>query len=390
MGVSGLPCSPPAFAVRVRCVCPLVPFLPPCSGRGVLFVLVVCSAPVALWSCGSLWRPLFAARVRRPRQVCMPPCPCCPLRVLGVEFCSSSWCVQLLWPLGAVGVSGIPCWPPAFAVLVRCVCPLVAVVPSPVFWARSFVPLGGVLSSCGRLELWESLASPVRRPRSPSASGVYAPLSPLSPRVLGVEFCSSWWCVQLLWPFGAVGVSGVPCSPPAFAVRVRCVCPLVPVVPRVLGVEFCSSSWCVQLLWLPGAMGVSGVPCWRPAFAVRVRCVCPLVPVVPPPCSGRGVLFFFVVCSAPVAAWSCWSLWRPLLAARVRRPRQVCMPHCPLCPPVFWAWSFVRLGGVFSSCGRLELWESLASPVGRPRSPSASGVYAPLSLLFPPPSVFWA
>ena len=411
---------------------------PPCSGRGVLFFFVVCSAPVAAWSCGSLWRPLLAARVRHPRQVCMPPCPCCsrpvfwarsfvplggvlsscgrlelseslaspvhrprspsasgvyaPLStlspgVLGMEFCSSWWCVQLLWPFGAVGVSGVPCSPPAFAVRVRCVCPLVPVALPPVFWAWSFVLLRSVFSSCGRLELWESLASPVGRQRSPSSSGVYAPLSLLSPpRVLGAEFCSSWWCVQLLWLPGAVGVSGVPCwrpafavlvrcacplvpvvpspvfwarsfvrlggvfsscgclelweslaspvgGPPAFAVRVRCVCPLVPAAPRVLGLEFCSSSWCVQLLWPPGAVGVSGVPCWPPAFAVLVRCVCPLVPVVP--------------------------------------------------APVFWAWSFVPLGGVLSSCGLLELWESLASPVRRPRSPSASGVYAPLSPLSP-------
>ena len=315
-------------------------------------------------SCGplELWESL-ASPVRRPRSpsasgVYAPLSLLSPPRVLGVEFCSSLWCVQLLWPPGAVGVSGVPCWPPAFAVLVRCVCPLVPVVAAPVFWAWSFVPLGGVLSSCGRLELWESLASPVRRPRSPSASGVYAPLSPLSavfwawsfvrldgvfsscgplelweslaspvrrprsPSASGVYAPLSplspvflaWSFVRLDGVFSSCGplelweslASPVrrPRSPSASGVYAPCPC----CPPRVLGVEFCSSSWCVQLLWPPEAVGVSGVPCWRPAFAVRVRFVCPLIPVVP--------------------------------------------------SPVFWAWSFVPLGSVLSSCGRLELWES--------------------------------
>ena len=495
--VSGVPCWPPAFAVRVRCVCPLVPFVTPCSGRGVLFVLVVCSAPVAAWSCGSLWRPLFAARVRRPRQVCMPLVPVVPSpRVLGVEFCSSSWCVQLLWPPGAVGVSGVPCWPPAFAVRVRCVCPLSLLFPPPVFWAWSFVLLRGVFSSCGRLELWESLASllaaRVRRPRQvcmplvpfvPRVLGVEfcfvlvvcsAPVAAWScgslwrpllaarvrrprqvcmppcpccslPRVLGLEFCSSWWCVQLLWPPAAVGVSGVPCSPPAFAVRVRCVCPLGPCcsLPPVF--------WAWSFVRLGGVFSSCGrLELWEslaspwdspPAFAVRVRCVCPLGPccslpplfwawsfvrlggvfsscgrlelweslaspvrrprspsasgvyapwslLFPPPCSGRGVLFVLVVCSAPVAAWSCGSLWRPLFAARVRRPRQVCMPPWSLLfppPPLVLGVEFCSSWWCVQLLCRLELWESLASPVRRPRSPSASGVYAPCLCCSLPP-----
>ena len=293
----------PLLAARVRRprqVCmPPCPLCPPCSRRGVLFVLVVCSAPVAVWSCESLWRPLFAARVRRPRQVCMPPCPFCSFpRVLGAEFCSSWWCVQLMWLPGAVGVSGVPCWRPAFAVRVRFVCPLIPVVPSPVFWAWSFVPLGSVLNSCGRLELWKSLASPVRRPCSPSASGVYAPLPPLPPPCSGrgvlfvLVVCSApvaaWSCGSLWCPLFAACVRRL---------RQVCMLPCPFCSPRVLGVEFCSSWWCVRLLWPPGAVGVSGVPCWPPGFAVRVRCVCaPLSLLFPPPCSGRGVLFLLVVC----------------------------------------------------------------------------------------------